>query len=495
MWAFVQEDGTLRSPIAKFLSAAEIEQITARLEATAGDLLLIVADTEATAAAVLSALRLELARRFELVPADRHDILWVVDFPAFFWDAEAGRWDAAHHPFTAPAGDLSDPAIAQLPRLRPRARRRRDRRRLDPHPSARGAGAGVRAARGSAPRRPRRGSASCSTRCATARRRTAGSRWASTGSPPRSPARVDPRGDRVPEGGQRRRPAHRRAGAGRPRAAARARPAAAPERGAGRRPAIAAGLMLAAPRCRQHEQDGQGLQTADRAARRHRRGLRAVGDDAQAELADQRRQRGQHRQEPEPRAAERRDRRRHGAVATSNARERPPAAVVATRLGAAVSRAPASSTAAPRSRRAVAAGRGQAPAHVHHAVPRAHHGAAAHPSAPPPTSRAAGRLALVTRALAPTRCWRCSSTTRPPPMTAPSTASSPTVAGAPRRGGQARGPAHRGRELRDASTQQIPVSSSPTLLIVDRTRSATELVGFADRFEIAQRVADALAVK
>ncbi|HSO99609.1 MAG TPA: aspartate--tRNA ligase [Solirubrobacteraceae bacterium] len=109
VWAFVLEDGTLRSPIAKFLNVEEIEQIKTRLEAQTGDLLLIVADAEGTAAAVLSALRLELARRFELVPAARHDILWVVDFPAFFWDAEARRWDAAHHPFTAPAGDLNDP--------------------------------------------------------------------------------------------------------------------------------------------------------------------------------------------------------------------------------------------------------------------------------------------------------------------------------------------------------------------------------------------------
>jgi aspartyl-tRNA synthetase len=58
----------------------------------------------------LSALRLELARRFDLVPPGRHDILWVVEFPAFFWDAETQRWDAAHHPFTAPTGDLDDPA-------------------------------------------------------------------------------------------------------------------------------------------------------------------------------------------------------------------------------------------------------------------------------------------------------------------------------------------------------------------------------------------------
>jgi aspartyl-tRNA synthetase len=53
---------------------------------------------------------MELARRFDLIPAGRHDILWVVEFPAFFWDADAERWDAAHHPFTAPSGDLDDPA-------------------------------------------------------------------------------------------------------------------------------------------------------------------------------------------------------------------------------------------------------------------------------------------------------------------------------------------------------------------------------------------------
>ena len=52
---------------------------------------------------------MEIARRFGLIEHSRHDILWVVEFPAFFWDPEAGRWDAAHHPFTAPTGDLDDP--------------------------------------------------------------------------------------------------------------------------------------------------------------------------------------------------------------------------------------------------------------------------------------------------------------------------------------------------------------------------------------------------
>ncbi len=110
VWAFVQDDGGWRSPIAKFLSGAEVSSVTAKLEASPGDLLLIVADQPSTAGQALGALRLELARRFDLIGAGRHDILWITEFPAFFWDAQAGRWDAAHHPFTAPTGDLEDPA-------------------------------------------------------------------------------------------------------------------------------------------------------------------------------------------------------------------------------------------------------------------------------------------------------------------------------------------------------------------------------------------------
>jgi aspartyl-tRNA synthetase len=109
VWAFLLEDGTVRSPIAKFLSESEVTGIVQRLEATAGDLLLIVADTVDTANQALGALRLELSRRFQLVPEGRHDVLWVVDFPAFFWNADERRWDAAHHPFTAPKGDIDDP--------------------------------------------------------------------------------------------------------------------------------------------------------------------------------------------------------------------------------------------------------------------------------------------------------------------------------------------------------------------------------------------------
>jgi aspartyl-tRNA synthetase len=109
VWAFVQEDGTLRSPIAKFLSEAEVSAIKGTLSAQAGDVLFIVADALPTARQVLGALRLEFARRFALVSPGSHDLHWVVQFPMFARDDEAGGWTAEHHPFTAPTGDLDDP--------------------------------------------------------------------------------------------------------------------------------------------------------------------------------------------------------------------------------------------------------------------------------------------------------------------------------------------------------------------------------------------------
>jgi aspartyl-tRNA synthetase len=115
VWAFVEDGGGWRSPIAKFLTEVELAAVTARLGARPGDLLLIVADAAPTAAHVLGALRLELARRFELVPAGSHDIRWIVQFPMFTWRPEEQRWDAEHHPFTAPATPAGEPAtVADL---------------------------------------------------------------------------------------------------------------------------------------------------------------------------------------------------------------------------------------------------------------------------------------------------------------------------------------------------------------------------------------------
>jgi aspartyl-tRNA synthetase len=112
VWAFVESVDSWRSPIAKFLTPSEIAAVNERLEASVGDVLFIVADTASVAAAALGALRLELARRFSLIGEGVHDIRWIVRFPMFAYKPEEGRWDAEHHPFTAPATAAGEPASA-----------------------------------------------------------------------------------------------------------------------------------------------------------------------------------------------------------------------------------------------------------------------------------------------------------------------------------------------------------------------------------------------
>jgi aspartyl-tRNA synthetase len=100
VWAVVEPDGW-RSPIAKFLKPEEMNAVAQLLGASEGDAILIVADSATVAARVLGQLRLELA------PAgEGNDLLWVVDFPMFDWNEDEQRWDAMHHPFTHPTGDL-----------------------------------------------------------------------------------------------------------------------------------------------------------------------------------------------------------------------------------------------------------------------------------------------------------------------------------------------------------------------------------------------------
>jgi aspartyl-tRNA synthetase len=104
-WAVVEAEGSWRSPIAKFLSDDEIARANDALGATEGDAILIVADEPAVAARVLGGLRPEVGHE-----PQGHDIFWVTEFPAFEWNDEEKRWDAAHHPFTSPSGDLdADP--------------------------------------------------------------------------------------------------------------------------------------------------------------------------------------------------------------------------------------------------------------------------------------------------------------------------------------------------------------------------------------------------
>jgi len=115
-WIKVTAEG-VNSPVAKFLGAVQ-ERLLASTAVAAGDLLLLVGDAATVAATALGRLRVDLARRFKLIPEDRDVFAWVIDFPLVEWNADEKRWDAVHHPFTAPRDeDLplleSDPGKAR----------------------------------------------------------------------------------------------------------------------------------------------------------------------------------------------------------------------------------------------------------------------------------------------------------------------------------------------------------------------------------------------
>lgn len=100
-WIQVTDDG-MKSPIIKFMGADEIQEITNRLDAKPGDLLLFCADFEDTVARVLGGIRLELGKRLQLIDENALEFVWVTDFPLMEWDEEEKRYIAVHHPFTSP---------------------------------------------------------------------------------------------------------------------------------------------------------------------------------------------------------------------------------------------------------------------------------------------------------------------------------------------------------------------------------------------------------
>jgi aspartyl-tRNA synthetase len=106
VWMRVDADGSLNSPVAKFLSATELDAVRDSLGGEPGDLLLLVADERAKVRHVLGLLRLDLGRP----PVDEGglNLLWVVDFPLFEGLGDDGSPIPAHHPFTMPHDDDTD---------------------------------------------------------------------------------------------------------------------------------------------------------------------------------------------------------------------------------------------------------------------------------------------------------------------------------------------------------------------------------------------------
>ena len=96
----VEAEGAVKSPIAKFLGDDRTERVAAVAGASPGDLVLVVADTANVANEALGKLRLELGNRLGLIDRSVLAHCWVHRFPMYQWDAELGRWDATHNPFS-----------------------------------------------------------------------------------------------------------------------------------------------------------------------------------------------------------------------------------------------------------------------------------------------------------------------------------------------------------------------------------------------------------
>jgi len=91
-----------QSPIVKFFSEEEKNALAHRLKMKDGDLVFFVADEPQIVHEALANLRVELAKKMDLIPEDALCFCWITDFPMFEYDAIEGRWQTVHHPFTMP---------------------------------------------------------------------------------------------------------------------------------------------------------------------------------------------------------------------------------------------------------------------------------------------------------------------------------------------------------------------------------------------------------
>ncbi|MEE0884134.1 MAG: aspartate--tRNA ligase [Faecalimonas sp.] len=98
----IQNDGTIKSSFAKFMTEEEMAALVKAMDGENGDLLLFAADKNKVVWDVLGNLRLEIARQLEILDKGEYKFLWVTEFPLLEWNDEQERYQAMHHPFTMP---------------------------------------------------------------------------------------------------------------------------------------------------------------------------------------------------------------------------------------------------------------------------------------------------------------------------------------------------------------------------------------------------------
>ncbi len=101
-WIKVREDGEWQSPITKFFSDTEKENMKSILDMEPGDIVFFVADSPSVANDTLGNLRNHLGSKLNLIDNKKYEFLWVTHFPMFEWNEDEKRYQALHHPFTAP---------------------------------------------------------------------------------------------------------------------------------------------------------------------------------------------------------------------------------------------------------------------------------------------------------------------------------------------------------------------------------------------------------
>lgn len=101
-WVTYMEDGEVKSPVFKFLTEEQIAELQTRSGAQKGDIVFFVADKPKVVYDVLGRFRLHFGKKLGLIDENKHNLLWIVDFPMFEYSEEEGRFMAMHHPFTSP---------------------------------------------------------------------------------------------------------------------------------------------------------------------------------------------------------------------------------------------------------------------------------------------------------------------------------------------------------------------------------------------------------
>lgn len=120
-WVRLTDDG-VSSSFGKFISDEKMNEILSVADAQTGDVILIIGDTNnAHVMSILGALRLEVAKKLNIIPKDKFNLLWITEFPFFDYDEELGQFVAMHHPFTAPMDECLEYLETDKARVRAKA--------------------------------------------------------------------------------------------------------------------------------------------------------------------------------------------------------------------------------------------------------------------------------------------------------------------------------------------------------------------------------------